>query len=117
MSSNKSGILRTEATPHGILMNSSARKTFSLEHSRQNSQEDIMNKSAPVQPIVQSKLDPGSPHPQVNKTLPKNPYLILLSEIKSLERKIQNATARDFLLKFIVRKGMTSKSRLVCQGI
>jgi hypothetical protein len=35
----------------------------------------------------------------------------------SLERKIPNPTARDLLLKTIVWEGMTSESRLACQGL
>ncbi|XP_076779871.1 uncharacterized protein LOC143438151 [Arvicanthis niloticus] len=35
----------------------------------------------------------------------------------SLERKISNPTARDLLLKTIVWEGMTSESRLACQGL
>ena len=63
---NKSGKTRAEVTLHVALMNSLARKTFPLEHSRQLSQQGTMSTSASVQP----KLGIGSLHPQGHKTLP-----------------------------------------------
>lgn len=86
--SQQSGKTRAEVIPHGGLMNSLARKTFPLEHSRQFSQQDIMSKSTSVGPKVRI----GSLHPQGHKTpppccflsikSPDNPYLILFSELK-----------------------------------
>jgi hypothetical protein len=80
---NKSGKTRAEATPHGVLMNSLARK-----HNRLLSQQGTMSRS----PSVQPKLGIGSFHPQGHKTSPlpysssikslENPYLILFSELK-----------------------------------
>jgi len=102
-------------------MNSLARKTFLLEHSRHLSWQGIINRSASVQPT----LGIGLHHPQVHKTtssllsLHQKPGEILsdfiLGTKMSLERKIPNPTARDLVLKTIVWEGTTFESKLACQ--
>lgn len=42
---NRSGKIRTKLSPHGVLMNFLARKTFSLEYRRQCSQQGIVIRS------------------------------------------------------------------------
>jgi hypothetical protein len=89
-------------------MNSLARKTFPLEHSRQLSQQGTMSRSTSVQP----KLGIGLLHP-CHKTpasfllslyqKPREPlYDFILRTKMSLNRKIPKPTARDLLHKTLV---------------
>lgn len=122
---NKSNKTRREARlPFGFLMNSLARMISLLEHSRHLSQQDTMSMFT----SVQYKFGIGSHHPRGSPdptysllSFHQNPRESLsdfILRIKmSLERKISNPTARDLLLKLIVWEGMTSESRLACQGL
>ena len=121
---NKLGKTRAEVTLHGALMNSLARKTFPLEHSRQLSQLGYYEQVCLCATQAWDRLTPpsGSQDPASSllslQQKPGEPLSDFILRTKmSLERKIPNPTARDLLLKTIVWEGMTSESRLACQGL
>jgi hypothetical protein len=61
---NNSDKTRAEVTPHWVLMNSLARKTFLLEHSRQLHQQGTMSRPT----FVQTKFGIGSGDPDICST-------------------------------------------------